>query len=325
MSLMFMPFRNFFLLSFLALFGCDEAKVCSVSPQKAPELLDQQWAQKVPLKGGLSGSNLYKVSDGTNSYVIRNIDNRSLEDRVIEIKAQQVASDAGYGPKLIAYDLDKGILLMEYLRPSTTAMLVDQLPEKLATLLHQIHDGPTFCEGLSIVSQIANRFDQIKQYPSDIDHNRLIAEIAMLKKLKVQKKTATHRDLNPNNFIWQGDSFKVIDFENAAEDDPFFDVATVTLFYFHDESSREAFWEAYFKRKLTAEERNHLAQMRKAVCLFYGLELLYHIPEDVVRTNVPLKPVMEVFMSFQAGTLSLYTTEGQFIFAKALLREAILD
>lgn len=323
MSLMSMRFRNVILLSCLFLWSCDKVDTCSLPHQKSPELLRQQWTEEVSLKGGLSGASLYKVSDGVNSYVVRYIDDRTPEDRMREVKAQQVASDAGYGPKLIAYDLDEGIILMEYLTPGIMAIPVDQLPQKLADVLHQIHDGPAYCEGLSILDQINNRFQEIKLYPSDIDHDKLAAVIAGLEKGKSEKKTAAHRDLNPNNFIWQNDDLKVIDYENAAEDDPFFDVAAVSLFYFHDESSREAFWEAYFKGKPTVEERDHLAQMHKVVCLFYGLELLYHIPEDVVRANGPLKSVMEVFMSFQDGTLSLYTTEGQFLFSKALLKEAI--
>lgn len=321
-----MRFRNFLFICCFLLFGCDEAKVCSVSPQKSPELLAQQWTQKAPLKGGLSAATVDKVSDGKTFYVLRQLNDRRLDDRMRELKAQQVASDAGYGPKLIAYDLDKGTVLMEYLKPSTTAMLVDQLPEKVAALLHQIHDGPAYCEGKSILDQLAQRYEVALVFPSDIDRTRVGTEIASLLKMRTDQKKPTHRDLNPNNFIWQSDSFKVIDFENAAQDDPFFDLATVLLFQLHDDQSRKAFLGAYFHRDLTEAESQHLQSMRKVVCLFYGLGLMSHASLEMIEDSKETQSLQDVFDSlFKKGAFDLSQVSNQLIFAKALIKEAITE
>lgn len=321
-----MRFRNFLFLCCFVLFGCDEAEVCVVDPQKSPELLEQQWAQKVPLKGGLSAATVDQVSDGKTFYVLRVMKDRRLEDKMREIKAQQVASDAGYGPKLIAYDLDKGTVLMEYLKPSVTAMFVDELPQKLAALLHQIHDGPAFCEGKSILDQLVQRYEVALVFPPDIDRTRVGDEIAMLLKERTGLKKPTHRDLNPNNFIWQGDSFKVIDFENAAQDDPFFDIATVLLFHLHDDHSRKAFLKAYFQRELSADEKAHLDSMHKVVCLFYGLGLMSHASLDMIEDSKETQSLQDIFDSlFKKGAFDLSQVSNQLIFAKALIKEAITE
>lgn len=251
-----MRYRNFLIVCCLVLLGCDEPKVCSVPHQKSPELLEQKWIEVIPLKGGLSSATVDKVSDGKSFYVLRLMKERRPDDKMREVKAQAVASEAGYGPKLFAYDIDKGSVLMEYLKPSATALPSSEMPMKLAEVVRQIHDGPALCEGKSILDQMNQRFQDMPVFPSDIDRAQVGSEIEALLKERTDLKKPTHRDLNPNNFIWQGSAFKVIDFENAAQDDPFFDLATISLFHLHDGHSRDAFLKAYFQRELTEEEKN---------------------------------------------------------------------
>lgn len=318
--------RYIILLGFGIFFGCTKTlhhhKESYLSFES--QLLQTHWIEKTPLKGGLSNSTLYKVSDSKNKYVLRNIEHRTWEDREREIQAQSIASQHGYGPHLYAYDIQQGKILMSFLPQSKTLPDSSTKAHKLAKLLQKIHSGPSFCEHISILEQIKSRFHSIFFFPSDINPKDIETLIANLEKNKPLIKTATHRDLNPNNIIFDeyGDP-KVIDFENAGEDDPFFDISTIIIFNFENTSEENIFLKAYFKREPTQAEIEYIHVIKKEVFLFYGLEILSKVLPETANDPAPSINFTEIYSAIKEGSFSLDDNKHLLIFAKSLLNRAL--
>jgi hypothetical protein len=114
------------IISVILLAGCSNTDVemvsnaCSLSEYVADKnkIFDRKWSKKITLKGGLSDSGVYKMSDSRDSYVLKDISHRSRNDRIREIHAHKIASEHAYGPKLYAYDVSKGKIVMSFLTNS---------------------------------------------------------------------------------------------------------------------------------------------------------------------------------------------------------------
>ena len=285
--------------------------------------LDKNWTEITPLNGGLSGSTLYKVSDGKKFYVIRSIAHRSQDYKIQELQAQKIASEEGYGPKLYGYDMNKEEIVMSFLQTSEEKLDPKTKASKLAHLLKSIHNGPKFCEHIPIREQIKNLLLKVKIHFNDSETSKFLSIIAKLEKIKSFKKTATHGDLNPNNIIFNDGNFKVIDFEDAGQDDPFFDIATIIVFNFGNTLYEQEFLKHYFGRNPSRKEIAHLNIMKKAVFLFYGFDLMLRVPTQTLNKNVRSMNFYKALEEFEKGHLSLANNEHLLILAKSMRNMAI--
>ena len=324
--------KRLLIISIILLSGCINTRVekninfCSLSQEVVDEneIIEKLWNQKITLKGGLSGAVVYKVTDGSGAtYVFRNISHRSKEDKIREIHAHKIASKYGYGPQLYAYNIDKGKIVISFLENSNK--IIDQQAQifELANALRIMHNGPAFCDHLSIIDQTKALYDKINYYPEVIDKNKISNLISKISSFKSYSKTPTHRDLNPNNIFFTKTGVKLIDFENAGQDDPFFDIASIIIFYQYDHNAEETFIKLYFGHGLSEEEYEHLALMKKTVSLFYGLTLLSKLPYSQHSFDKPIPSLKEIFNKIASGQFSLEREENIMLLSLAFLLNAI--
>jgi len=135
--------------------------------------------------------------------------------------------------------------------------------------------------------------------------------------------TFTHRDLNPNNIIMSGGTLLAIDFENAAQDDPYFDLATVGIFNLFTTQQEELFFNAYFGRAATPQEYAKYQDMKIAAYLFYGLSLIEKTPAARIDVVDDAELFIDVYTKIGQGTYDLSNPEHRRIFGLSLLRQAI--
>lgn len=283
-----------------------------------------------PLKGGLSESTLYKVDSRNESFVIRFIGHRSMNDRLREINAQMIASKEGWSPTVYTSDINEGWIIMNYIKPKNLTA-ADRENEKtyeaLGKLLQRIHTSTDFLPGKSILTEIEelmNNAHNQGKIPSSIDYNILKDIIESVKKTYPRMLTPTHRDLNPNNILFSDYTIFIIDFENAAQDDPFYDLATVGIFYLFNPYHEAAFLNAYFNRAPTSQEYAYYQEMKQLALLFYGFNFLDFVPQKMIQsTSVTIKPFVEMLQDVGSGGLNLADHADQLKFAISILQEAI--
>ena len=323
-------FRTLLLLilfSFLYLNSCYYTKnsryIITEHSKLNPSYFQNNWDSKINLKGGLSKSNLYKVSKDNKFYVVRNFEHRSTEDRIFEIHAQLVASNNSYGPKVYAYDVEQGRILMSFLEINTNNLPHLKKAKKLAKLLLKIHNGPSFKDNASIFKQTQKLINKkIKILPKKFSREELILILSGYRELPKSEKRPSHRDLNLNNILYTKNGYKLIDYENSGQDDPFFDIATIIIFNFYDSPGEKEFLQQYFKRKLTHGEITKLNTMKKIVFLYYGLSIIKKISAELVQKKVKNISFNEIMNSLNNNELSLENPNHLLIIAKSMLNEA---
>lgn len=283
-----------------------------------------------PLTGGLSDSTLYKVARKDKQWVVRFIGHRSMKDKLREINAQSIASQEGWGPALYASDSNQGWIIMQYIK-STPLTAADRMNEetyiKLGTCLQKIHTGPAFSAGKSIVQEIEellNKLQQQNKLPQSINYELLKSIITSIKKNYPRVMAPTHRDLNPNNIIFSDNQIFIIDFENAAQDDPFYDLATVGIFYIFHPYHEKIFLNSYFNRDYTPQEYAYYQEMKQLAFLFYGLNFLDFItPEIIQTTSVSTQPFAHMLEDLGRGAINIADPIDQLKLAVSMLQEAI--
>ena len=291
--------------------------------EEIPNLLRKTWSHKTPLKGGLSDATIYKVTDDRNAYVIRHTQNRNQEDRTREIQAQKIASDCAYGPHVYAYDATEGKIVMSFLQAEPDWQLDPAVKaHKLAMLLKKMHEGPAFCEHAPLLEQIQHQLCAIKEYPKDIELEKLLQVFNTIETLPSAFKMPTHGDLNPNNIIFTNGDYKLIDFESSGQDDPYFDLATIIIFNFANTPHEIEFLTQYFGHVPDSQELERVGNTKKAVYLFYGAALLSRVPAQIIQQNAPVQPLPEIFKAIGEGKFSLENETDLLIFAKSFLSMA---
>jgi len=200
------------------------------------------------LKGGLTNRSYY-VRSGDKECVLRmNADHTSavLADRPCELAILDRAGKAGVAPDIVYSDIDKGILLTEFL-PGPVWQEADlensDYIEMLAELLRQVHALP-LCGFRTDLSLSAARYAgglQKRFGPHDFSSHC----VSIINSIPGRDTFACcHNDVVAANIIGST-SVKMIDWEYAGDNDPLFDLASVIGYHDFDKQRVQHLLSAY--------------------------------------------------------------------------------
>jgi thiamine kinase len=203
-------------------------------------------------------------------------------DRAIELKILQEAAKSGLAPEVHFADPDAGILLYEYLAgpvwKRSTLDDPDNL-ELLAALLRKVHSLPASGAPLDVAAAAACYADTASRNPG----LRLFSArcVAIVRAVPApQSPSCCHNDVIAANIIGNR-QLRLLDWEYARDNDPFFDLAS--LIGYHDLGNKyaERLLDAYHgSRDPEAEERLKL-QLR----LFDAIQWLWLAARYVIEPN----------------------------------------
>lgn len=234
-----------------------------------------------PLQGGFSTAKLFKVNTATQSYVLRLLDpQRSFTDRDREIKCMDISSQEGLAPKVYYANAKEGIILMEFIQTPPLSK-EERSPKvrlpRLGHILKKLHNGVPFPNTMSIYEEIQKVSSMLAM--KKIKLPELVGEaLTAIQKIEGPlAKTATlvpcHNDLNPNNILFTQNQIKIIDWERAGMGEPYFDLASIALFFVFDPKDEDIFLESYFGAPPTLAQKNRLYLMKQVALCYYGLAL----------------------------------------------------
>jgi thiamine kinase-like enzyme len=203
--------------------------------QRIPELRDRPRVI-TPLVGGITNRN-YRIDAGGQSYVLR-IGGAGANvlgiDRVAEYACTRAAASSGVGPEIIAFLPEHAALVTRYVdgRVLTTKDVQEEATlERVVHALRRIHNGAllpcTFSPFLTI-REYHNHAHQLGvAFPPTI-HEALDLlgrlEDALAANIPF---CPCHNDLLPANFIDDGTTIRIIDWEYAGMGDRFFDLGNL--------------------------------------------------------------------------------------------------
>jgi thiamine kinase-like enzyme len=296
-------FRCFVLVlgALLLLTACRTQKHQSATQEEAIRVVEQALdlqgkgvAQE--LHGGFSGAKIFRVkifvvSDGTEQYAVRFLP-RPLKHEPDEITCLRIASEVGYGPHLYAVAPDWRWTVMEYVQSqpvSTEDRSSGRYYQQLGSVLSKMHHGPSFPDRKPILDEFALNISRFKKRPSLRSMGLQLQEILPVIQNAVDsvvEKAPCHDDLNPGNVLWTGSTIKIIDYGDAREDDPYFDIASLIEFKCFGKEDEDALLSAYFGGPMTKEEQAHLYLMKQAMRLVYTVRLLRTVSDEVIEENL---------------------------------------
>jgi len=209
------------------------------------ELLDRVpgWAGRPrrvePLEGGITNHNHRVTLDGESFVVRAPGQNTHLLgiDRRLEEQAARQAALLGVGPEVVAFVEPDGALVTRFLEgttPSADALGTEPLVGEVAALLRVVHDGPA----------IDGRFDWFRvpeayaatarahavALPPAYDRAMAVAARvrAALASSQVPERSC-HNDLLAANFLQTSDGLRLVDWEYAGMNDPYFDLGNFAV------------------------------------------------------------------------------------------------
>ena len=186
-----------------------------------------------PLKGGLSGTALYKVSADGKYYVLRVHQSEKLNPQdENEHFAMVEASVKGLAPKVVYASPDSRALIMEFVDEKTLSFADAQKPEnciriaKAIRQAHQItghpHPGPSLSSDANTCYNIVKNFDFVNL--KDLDGALDLVKFYSTAMEKVPQ-VRVHGDLNPRNIFLTKNGVFFIDWAENTLADPFYDLS----------------------------------------------------------------------------------------------------
>lgn len=175
-------------------------------------------------------------------------------DRVLEYKVQTLGYEHGLAAKPLHLDLSQGFMVCEYLEGKHKKVLGRDDLSIITRHLQTLHHLSLETEELNLknlfkilTTEVKKAFKTIELYPKEI--------------------VLCHNDLNPKNCIFLNKTLKFIDWEFAALNDRYFDIATVCVEFNLDTMDEMYFLVSYFRRNGWKKEKLEAYKViYKALC-----------------------------------------------------------
>lgn len=184
-------------------------------------------------------------------------------DRKCELSILASAGEAGLAPAVIYSNLERGILVTEYLTdPAWTASDLESTEnmEALAALIRRIHALPISGVRLDL-NLSAARYEEFLQGRHGLHAYALRCREVIASSRQSDDLVCCHNDVVAGNVI-ASNPLKLIDWEYAGDNDPYFDLASVTRFHNLSDHVADVLLSAYAGQS-DGESRERLASQER--------------------------------------------------------------
>ena len=224
-------------------------------------------ARVSPLSGGLTNEN-YLVEVGGERYVMR-IPGTSTEllsiDRGNEVYNTKAAATTGIGPRVLEHIPELDVMILQFIdgpTMSATALQSAGMVRRMAESFKRLHAAPRFLRDFDMFRLIETYLrivgEHEVQIPADYrERLPLVAEIERAVQVGALPSVPCHNDLLCENFIDDGHSLRIVDYELSGNNDACFDLGNTAQEASLDDELRAVLCEAYFGRL----DRQQLARM----------------------------------------------------------------
>ena len=220
-----------------------------------------------PLSGGLTNENYLVEAEGKR-YVMR-LPGQSTEllsiDRENEVHNTKAAASTGIGPQVLEHVPGADVMVLEFIAgPTMTAKTLQspRMTARMAQSFHRLHAGPRFLHDFDMFRLIEYYLRIVEEHDVRIpdgyrDWLPMVADIERAVAVAALVSAPCHNDLLSENFIDDGVSLRIVDYELSGNNDPCFDLGNTAQEAEFDQELRAALCEAYFGSR----DRRQLARM----------------------------------------------------------------
>jgi len=163
-------------------------------------------------------------------------------DRALEYKVQTLAYEEDMAAKPLHLDLIQGFMVCEYLEGKHHYVLTKEDLSLFATQLQKLHTLSLEIDSLDLKSLVKSPTPKVQ-------------EAFMTLETLPKNAVLCHNDLNPKNCIFLNQALKFIDWEFAAFNDCYFDLASVCVEFELSSEDETYFLINYFKHERYSQEK----------------------------------------------------------------------
>jgi aminoglycoside phosphotransferase (APT) family kinase protein len=292
-----------------------------------------------PIAAGLSGAGVYRVEAAGQPFVLKvAAESEGAADWHRTLHFQRLAAAAGLAPRIVHVD-EPGravlsVLVVDrsfrafYLDPRTREAALAQLGATVRRIqaLPLPADAPRR-DPREILAHVWNDLlpgFAIPGFAADAIQRALADDPPAPERPLV----LGHNDLNPTNFVFDGEAILVLDWATAGPADAFYDLAVLALFLRMDEAT--------CLRLLSACEGApvgelpyafvHSRRLAAAFCGAYQLHIargMKHPGATGAETLDAALSLGDFYQRLRSGALQIATAEGLWTFGLALLKESL--
>jgi aminoglycoside phosphotransferase len=286
---------------------------------------------------GQSGAGVYRVDAGGSAFVLKVAsEDEPLAEWRRKRAIQKLAADASLAPRVVhvdearrahvsAFVADRSFIAF-YANPSTHDDALAQLGQTLRRV-HELPpppgtDGRSGREWLAVIWPGLASSVSLPGFVRDAIERVLAEEPPPSERAFV----LSHNDVNPTNLVYDGQSCWLLDWDAAGANDPFVDLATVSVFLRMDERTCGELLSAYDGEPAPTTLPARFAYSRRLVAAFAGAMMLHlaqqsgHADAGSAKTIDSAPSLADVYQRMRSGALNLSTGEGKWWFGLALVK-----
>jgi aminoglycoside phosphotransferase (APT) family kinase protein len=288
---------------------------------------------------GLSGAGVYRVEAAGEAFVLKISDEgEPLAGWRRALHIQQLAAGAGLAPRVIHVDEARRAVVSAFVVDRSFAALYGDPRSREAALaqlgrtVRRVHELPLPAEAelrdpRELLAAAWSRLAAKVAPPAFVGDavSRVLAEEAPARE---RAPVLSHNDVNPSNLVHDGENLLLLDWDTAGPNDPFYDLAAISVFLCMDEDSCRRLLTAYDGEPASrlpagfAYSRRLVAALCGVVFLRLALESGYAgaVGGETLATTPALG---EFYQRMRSGSLSTGTAEGQWVFGLALVKASV--
>lgn len=219
------------------------------------------------LSGGLTNRNYAVTVDGRRLFVRLPGANTGLlaVDRANELHNTRAAAETGVGARLVEALPEHGVIVLDWIdgvTMSNDAFAADGMPERVAATLRRLHAGPHFLNDFDMFRLVEFYLRVVDERGIPIpagyrDRLPLIPAIEAALAGRPMASVPCHNDLLAENYLDDGASLRIVDYEYSGNNDPTFELGNTCQELGWGDRRVDALCAAYFG----AAEEHLIARM----------------------------------------------------------------
>lgn len=292
-----------------------------------------------PIAAGLSGAGVYRVDGDGRAFVLK-VAGPAEDggDWRSALEIQRLAADAGLAPAIVHVDEARRAVVTAFVADRSFAALYLNPGTREAALsllgrtVRRIHALP-----VPSAARVREPRTFLAQLSAGLQTGFALPELAASAIQRALTESPPpdrgalvlgHNDLNPTNFIYDGERLLVLDWAAAGPMNAFYDLAVLAVFLRMDEGTCRALLSAYDGAPATALPDRFLYSRRLAAALagtmqlFVARQMKHPGATGAERLDSTLT-LGEFYQRMRTGELKVGTADGQWAFGLALLKESL--
>ena len=288
---------------------------------------------------GLSGAGVYRVDANGQTFAMKVVsEGQPMADWRRKLHIQQLAAEAGLAPRIVHVDDERRVVVSDFVVDRSFAGLYfdprtrDAALTQLGQTLRRVHELPMPSDTGSsnprdylalIWSGLVGRFI----VPAFVTA-AVTATLAEEPPDSGRALVLSHNDVNPTNLVYDGERVLLLDWETTGPNDPFFDLAAISVFFRMDDASCRHLLSAHDGEPVAALPAR-FAYDRRVAAVMCGAGFLHlarnngHVGAAGDETLESTLGLAEFYQQMRTGALSIASGDGQWAFGLALVKAGV--